>query len=604
MRVPSPEPVAGTTVPYLNAVLFVVAAGVLPGVMFFAVSVNGAMVPWADEWDWLGPTNALRHGAWTYIDVYMQHVSLLQTLWGQHNEHRPFLPGVLAVALSLLGGWSPKREELVDVAVATLELALLWRMLRATVRAEMRPAVLLAASLLVFSFAQFENWTWGFQMGWFLAVAFALATVYLVTQRTVTPLHLVVAWGAAVGSAYSLATGLLCPLLGFAILLVRRDVPLRTSLLWLGGSLVAFGVYFYGYSFAREPGAHLETWNQLARYPVYVLLYLGALAGSWNGAAFTVFCGLAGLCVYFVSLARYAVLARARSAYEANYLPWLGLGTFCVLNALVTSYGRIGWGPESAVQSRYTTVTAMFWVSVVALAAVLYEDARPRLAFLPRLVRRAPAALAAVCFAAVMWQSDVRGYAMMSATHAAMDRGTRALERLGTASDAELYDLFPPDARVPRVGIKLMALAGVGPLAHAPQLAFAGRADEPAFGAVDVFAYLHDARETKVAAAVPTGAPVIVRGWICDLATLQPGESVRALVDGKESPAAVRYGLATPDVARGFFLASLANVGFEMKIDTTNLPRGAHVLGVALTTRANPNLHRLARTKLAFRLAE
>src|ERR1700686_2084531 len=119
-------------------------------------------------------------------------------------------------------------------------------------------------------------------------------------------------------------------------------------------------------------------------------------------------------------------------------------------------------------------------------------------------------------FAFSLWRSELKGYAHMVETHAKMERGMSALANLANASDAELYDIYPPDVNVPRVGIKLMTLSGEGPLANAPDRAFEGRGDEPSFGVISSFSYLNNNNEANVVNAVPQGALLIVRGWVCD----------------------------------------------------------------------------------------
>jgi hypothetical protein len=587
----------------LHAICIVTAAGVVPAMMFFFVSVLGVNVPWMDEWDWLGLIMAVQHGSMYFIDDYLRHFSIISYPWSQHNEHRVFFPGILVAALSLLGGWNQKREELISVAIVSLELALVWRMMRRSMPVKALPYTFLAASLILFSLAQYENWTWGFQIAWFMGCGLALLSVFLLTQKELSSSNFAGALAASIASSCSLFFGLMSVPVGAAILIARRDVPSWTRIVWVVSGAMLTSLYFVNYNLPQNSG-HVQNLGQFSQVLVFIFLYLGSLMGGWSSPLLASTFGCAGILIYAFAAVRYVTLARTSDSSAHLYLPWLGLGTFCVLGALTTSVGRVGWlrllGPGAALASRYTTVTALFWISVVALAVIASRDSVLQRIPLPRLARAMIVTVVVAAFALSFVGSEISGYAKAVEIRSAMVSSVHALENLANTADASLLGLYPPDANIPRVGIKLLTLAGQGPLQGSPSSAFEGRGDEPSFGAVDSFLYQNGKTQAQAANGLPGGSQLIVRGWVCDSVTLKRGQDVLALIDGKRLPEIARYGLKTQDIASGFFDENLSNVGFEIRVDARNLRAGNHTFEINLKTQGDPILHPLKSSRRDF----
>jgi hypothetical protein len=580
-----------------SVVLLVLAAAVVPATMFAAVAAFGADYPWSDEWAWLGPVMAVQHGTLHFMNIFSaQDSSVIPFLWGQHNEHRVFVPALIALAESMFGGWNPKREELVSVAVVTGVLAMAWSMLRATVEGELRrAATFFAVSILLFSFAQYENWTWGFQTAWFMGCAFAFASVFLLSRSILSPPLFAAALAAAVCAAYSSAFGLVSLVVGILVLYGRPNRPRWSMAVWAASSGMALAVFFYGYRLDGTSG-HAASVTQLVPYVQYAFTYLGSLLGAWSGLSLAAWLGALGAAIYAAGVARFVVLRRTAPADSERYLPWLGVGAFGVLNALMTSYGRLGWGPASALQSRYTTVTCLFWVSVVVVIALLTSDegVKARSGAV-----RAGAVIVILLFGVSFWQSELRAYSQMGETNLRMRAGLQALGNPESAADTLLLDVYP-DPTISRIGMKFLTLAGIGPFATDPAVMFRGRGDEPAFGVLLTFAYLHDNAVVNLGDDLPPHMPLLVSGWAFDGVALKPGTTVVPLIDGAEVRAATRYGLPTPDVADGFFLESFRNLGFELLIGPDQFRAGRHDFAVALKTPGNRFLHLIPRSKRVF----
>jgi hypothetical protein len=128
-----------------------------------------------------------------------------------------------------------------------------------------------------------------------------------------------------------------------------------------------FGWYFHDYVTPPWQAPLLEV---LRDHPIdivkFILVYMGAptfamLGGSthlWPVA--TTGCAIVGL-----TLALIVVAVRERNYAELFLLSFV---TYVVATASLTSLGRLGAGPEAALQSRYSTPAFLAWAALVILA--------------------------------------------------------------------------------------------------------------------------------------------------------------------------------------------------------------------------------------------
>jgi hypothetical protein len=185
---------------------------------------------------------------------------------------------------------------------------------------------------------------------------------------------------------------------------------------------------------------------------VYVAVQLGAPIGlpmfdrkypSW--LAFGIGFGGFGF-VLFTTMT--IILLRRRREASGVQLLLLGLATFAVGTAVLTGLGRIKFGFEQALSSRYTSVVLLFWVSLTLLIVSAVWQRRPNLR-LPILWLTVPC-LMAIAF--VQPSFVQRGGAFVSLRHEA------APALLANVYDGEvLRRIYPEPLRVAEHAAKLRA---------------------------------------------------------------------------------------------------------------------------------------------------
>ncbi|MFL9894685.1 hypothetical protein [Paraburkholderia sp. RL17-381-BIF-C] len=342
------------------------------GVMTFATTVfavwqHFSPLPYGDSWD----------GAIGFYMRAKEHP--WQAFFEQHNEHRlTFSRLIFFVDIRYFGGRNVF-SLISNLVLAGVLAAAFFRITihyRPTLPRQMRFG--LAGAILVFAFSwlQRENFTWGFQSQWFAVYFFALLAFHSIDRAGEAnagneparrsgwlTAALVSAWFAA----YSMSSGVLVlPALIVQALYVRLKP--RELLAIVAVTVAVWLAYFIDW---HKPGSSGTLIAGVREHPIaalrYVLLYLGS-------PAFQIRTGLVG--AYVAGVLVVAALA-------ANCLRVLRPGTdrpqgvallvfalFIAGNAMLTASGRLWFGLETALASRYTTASLMGWLALIIFTAL------------------------------------------------------------------------------------------------------------------------------------------------------------------------------------------------------------------------------------------
>jgi hypothetical protein len=224
---------------------------------------------------------------------------------------------------------------------------------------------------LLFWAIQDENFTWGFQVAFF-GVLLAACSAFTVMATGERERHaLILAVILEVIAVFTLASGIIVPFLNVALAIWIGRTRMTIAVLALT-ALTLLAVYLVGY---QTPSAHtnpLETFRHLGLVVVYSLVELGLpcgrLVGSYFPARKTLISGIAG-CVGALLFCMFVWLAfRRRREPEPHRVALLAFAAFVVAMTLLTAAGRVGFGLNQAVASRYGTPVVAFWLVLAVLA--------------------------------------------------------------------------------------------------------------------------------------------------------------------------------------------------------------------------------------------
>jgi hypothetical protein len=534
------------------ALLPLLAAFVPPALITGHVARDAVNVPLTDQWVFAAQVVEASTGQLRLVD-----------LWAPNNEHRNVLPRLIMLGLARLTAWDVRWEMAVDVLVALTTLALLASLIGRTVRPRapgLAPWLVLAASLFTFSLGQWQNWTWGWQMAIFLNALAATASACALARWGARGPGPAILLGAALAATFSFASGLL--LLGLGplglVLLPAREQHerrwLAAALLMVVGAGVA-AIYLTGLPPAAGQSAPTNPLAAPTAFAAYVFTYLGAPLGGFE-AGVALRWGMVGV----IAGASAAGWLWSRSpVHRAGLVPWIVLGLYALSSAGMTAVGRMGAGSQTALLSRYATISALFWVSVtvvVALALAAMSALRGKRAAV------AAALAATACAVPGYWQAWVKGDVALQLRAQAARRGAACMRYLDWAPDdclrmvcwdADILRLFAGGLREQRLG----PFADVVP---EPPLTAYQPADGPAAG--------------TIGRVVITGA--LARELIVDGEAVPARALVLVVVDGTVA-AHVQAGTALPETI-GDTSEHIGPTSWTIHLGGPKLTPGAHRL--------------------------
>ncbi len=385
------------------------------------VVCSTANVPIYDEWLWSPLILAGHAGTLTWSDI-----------WAQQNAHRSVVPTLIALALASVTGWDTRIEALVSVVLATLTQLLVWRLFTRDRGVERAAGPFLAASLLLFSLAQVENWLWGFQLSWFAVNALVAAVVVALDhlpRASISPARVGIAIACATAASFTM-------LFGFAawpagIVMLRSARPrIALTVIWAAAASLCAVLYVHGY--ARPPDDHgwfLEAAAPLIDLPQFALAVLGSPLGLFGGRSLSEIFGVLACVTFAVGVVR----AR-RHGIDVSH--WAALFAFSLGVAVLIAIGRTAYGVDAAVISRYTTPATLAWIAVLGVCVDGWRITRPA-----AIVGGLALAIVNVVGLVVSWQ--------IGGEERALSADVRHVDTVG---DAELRRAFTNNWRVDQPG--------------------------------------------------------------------------------------------------------------------------------------------------------
>ena len=354
---------------------FITFIYVLPILILFvfikSFSVN---VPVGDDWALLPFFDSLKSGTANF-----------EIFFSQHNEHRIFFPRIIFAILAFSSGWNINVEIWFSFIISIVSFIFICGISQISFGKHLHLSVIATAlsSLIFFSPIQVENWLWGFQIAWFVIISCMISAAYLLSA-TNFKFKVLVSASLCLVASFSSAHGLLTwiaitPL----ILSIRRSWKDKVLTLasWYFGFLASVVAYTNGY---QKPSYHPDTLFFL-KNPIDFLKYFFSLTGSPFNVNQTPIAGILGLfAVSFFTYFNWLFLKYllAKDDNDSNRLlslslaPWLSIGWFAILFALMTSVGRAGFGVEQAMASRYTSISNLLFISCLQIGLLIYSQKR------------------------------------------------------------------------------------------------------------------------------------------------------------------------------------------------------------------------------------
>lgn len=404
--------------------VLIVACAVVGGVRTYSP------IPYWDMWN-------------GYLEFYLKaSQSDVSVWWAQHNEHRILWSRLLFwLDIRWFGGTSAFliviNYILVGIAGIVFSRLLAWSLPEPSMRTA-RWAISIFLFGWLFLWSQSENFTWGFQSQFFLAQLLPLCALVALYRSAKEPGKLglfLLACLLGAASLGSMANGVIVlPLMVLCggMLRIGRARLLSLLVLAIGGGLL----YFQNYSSPPGNGSLFAT---LLANPADVtrsmLLYLGSpFFFLMRKSSHSVQIALGAGVVLLVASLIWGIAAIRRRPTVDLRLALLSYLLFIGGTALATAIGRLQFGPDQILSSRYSTPAVMAWGVFFVLLA---DSMRSRLNRRP--ITWLLVLLALHVYVAVVQVRNVPG---ISDTDYRRHLAALALE-LGARDDGRIATVFP-----------------------------------------------------------------------------------------------------------------------------------------------------------------
>jgi hypothetical protein len=330
----------------------------------------GVDMPWGDAWD---STRLL-------LEKMQAGTLGVGDFFAFHNEHRIFFPRLLTLGLAKLTHWNVRAELLMIWILACVCSLNLWRVAQVTGwrNSRARHWLLLGTNILLLTPLQWENLLWGFQIGFILPLATMTACLWVAPSLR-RPFDFFATMVLCFISTFSIASGFASWFLTAPLLLLwNRKTPARGErswrLVWVSVGIVSVCSYFHGFV---RPAAHPSPMEAI-KHPLLAARFALAYLGNPFGSAGTAFkqasiAQMAGAGLVIVLLVSVVYLWRCRRdrILMGHSLPWLSLTLIALVNAVLTTFGRVGFGINGAMRSRYVSFAIMMPIGLLFLVSLI-----------------------------------------------------------------------------------------------------------------------------------------------------------------------------------------------------------------------------------------
>jgi len=356
----------------LGYLILAIGAGTVLGAAY-VMRAGYSVVPYWDELDVMT----------SYVDA--MHKSVLPWMWAQHNEHRIlFYKSLFIMDIQFFQGRNWPMYAAMFCTQAALAIVIGYMLYNlGDVRGPLWRACFGLTLFCLFCPSQWENFCWAFQVSFVLVNLWAAAAVLCLVihkQRLASGQpgglgFVLVSLLAATAATFTNGNGItIWPVL--IVLALLAKLPWRIVAIYAIGLACIVPVYLIGYHSPSQHASPLESIYQSRKVLEYIANYFAGGVMPDSAILKTRAIGLApaiGLLGLIAAIALMLLLTLRGSKKGFLEFALAGIILYAMATALLTSLGRVNYGPLQAFTSRYQSFALLFWLAlalwIISIAA-------------------------------------------------------------------------------------------------------------------------------------------------------------------------------------------------------------------------------------------
>ena len=524
--------------------------------------------------------------AWAMVPLFDKWSSgTLQAadLFRLHNEHRIFFPKAVELLLASLTRYDNLAEMYFIQVCSLVTLAILLLAFKYSVSKENdKPWWLLLfvpVSFLIFSFRQYENMLFGFQINFAFTQTFgvlALFLLYVSGRKRFGKFAFVAALVSGTVATFSNAQGLFVWPVGLLQLLIgplERSAKRVLMAVWGLIGLTQWVAYFIDYE-SKDGSSLLYAFSHPVAGAQYFLNLLGSSLFWQQDSAF-----MGGLLLAGLALVSLFLIYRDESL--GGYSFWVSLLFYSLFMLAAIALGRSGKFPTvQALAPRYTSFSILAVASVYAMLVKMTLERRS-------VIRTV--LLVAVCGLTLMSAtvSYSKGIEVGSKEKVSREKAAFVLSTYESQPDEALTESLNPRAKVVRERAAVLQRLGYNVFSErqAPDLP-PPLSTLSSVSSLNASAFLISGpgiSQQDQAVVVPEeGTFIKANGWAVDANNESTAGGVYIDIDGELFPAF--YWMDTQDLADSSGVPAYRYAGFERALPVTEIGTGTHQLSIVVLT--------------------
>ena len=291
----------------------------------------------------------------------------LSDLFSQHNEHRIFFPRIIMLILAHMTKYNNVAEMYISWILSLITSLVIFGMYLQYFGNSTRSLVkFIPIAWLLFSFRQYENILWGWQIQIYLCVLGFVASICMLEKVKKNDNNFLLAVFFGIVSSFSFVNGLFVWPIGLTYLILAKKIREKFSFAWALTGILIWGIYFYNWKVPQNP----PYFFSMIKNPIEIIMYFFVNIGSPLSFEISSAFGN-GILLFTLMLLTFVIIIKEKIIIENG--KWVSFILFSLFSSISMMFGRSELGVVQALSSRYVTITSFGIIGIYLIVIDLYN---------------------------------------------------------------------------------------------------------------------------------------------------------------------------------------------------------------------------------------